>query len=51
MNLPTEYKKENGVNFLRIKIGNITKTNLFEKGLSMVMIETLFLKEIKYASL
>jgi glycosyltransferase involved in cell wall biosynthesis len=47
MNLPTEYKRENGVNFLRIRIGNITKTNLFEKGVSMVMIETLFLKEIK----
>lgn len=47
LNLPTEYVNENGVNFLRVKIGNITKTNLIEKGISTILIESLFLKEIK----
>ncbi len=39
MNLPTEYSIEHGVHFLRIKTGNLTKTNLIEKGLSTVMLE------------
>jgi len=47
LNLPTEYINEKGVNFLRIKISNITKTNIIEKGISTVMIEVLFLKQIK----
>ncbi len=46
-NLPTEYVSEAGVNFLRVRVGNITKANLFEKGISMIMIGRLFLKEIK----
>lgn len=51
LNMPTEYVDENGVNFLRIKIGNITKTNLVEKGISTIMVEHLFLKRInKYLS-
>ncbi|KKB40911.1 glycosyltransferase family 4 protein [Bacillus thermotolerans] len=44
---PTEYTNENGVYFLRVKIGNITKTGVIEKGISTVMIENLFLKAIK----
>lgn len=47
LNLPTEYINEKGVNFLRIKIGNITKTNIIEKGISTIMVETLFLKQLK----
>lgn len=45
--LSTEHKQEEGVNFLRVKIGNITKTNLIEKGLSTIFIEHFFLVEIK----
>lgn len=45
--LPTEHSVEEGVNFLRVKIGNITKVNLVEKGISTIMIEELFLKELK----
>ncbi|WP_256200740.1 hypothetical protein [Virgibacillus halodenitrificans] len=44
---PTEYVNENGVQYLRVKIGNITKTNVVEKGISTIMIENLFLKAIK----
>lgn len=44
---PTEYTKENGVRFLRVKIGNITKTNLIEKGISTLRIESVFLNAIK----
>lgn len=47
LNLPTEYIIENGVHLLKIKIGNITKTNIIEKGITTIMIETLFLKHIK----
>lgn len=44
---PTEYTNEKGVHFLRVKTFNITQTNLFEKGISMIMIERWFLNEIK----
>ncbi|GEN54623.1 glycosyltransferase family 4 protein [Halobacillus faecis] len=44
---PTEYVNENGVQFLRVKIGNIRNTNLIKKGISTIMIESLFLKAIK----
>lgn len=47
VNKPTEFSHENGVKFLRVKIGNITKTNLIEKGISTLRIEGLFLKAIK----
>lgn len=47
LNLPTEFVNEKGVNFLRVKIGNITKTNIIEKGISTIRIESLFLKQIK----
>jgi len=47
LNLPTEFVNEIGVNFLRVKIGNITKTNVIEKGISTIRIESFFLKEIK----
>ncbi|MCZ0873508.1 glycosyltransferase family 4 protein [Peribacillus sp. AS_2] len=44
---PTEYVNEKGVQFLRVRIGNITKTNLLEKGISTLMIESIFLRAIK----
>ncbi|MDC3423484.1 glycosyltransferase family 4 protein [Aquibacillus sp. 3ASR75-11] len=47
LNRPTEYIYENGVQFLRVRIGNITKTNVIEKGISTLKIESLFLKAIK----
>lgn len=47
LNLLTEYIEENGVNFLKVKIGNIKKTNIIEKGISTIRIESLFLKAIK----
>jgi len=47
LNLSTEFKQEGEVNFLRVRIGNITKTNSIEKGLSTLFIEHVFLKEIK----
>lgn len=47
LNLPTEFVNEKGVNFLRVKIGNITKTNVIEKGISTIRIESLFLKQLK----
>src|SRR5690625_1700020 len=47
LNKPTEYTSENGIHMLRVKIGNITKTNVLEKGISTLRIERLFLKAIK----
>ena len=44
---PTEYKTENGVHLLKVKIGNITQTHLLEKGLSTLRIEAQFLRAIK----
>jgi len=46
-NLPTEYRNEYGINILRIRIGNITKTSLIEKGISTIMLESLFINGIK----
>ena len=43
----TEFSKENGINILRIRTGNITKTNLIEKGISTLLIEKQFLNGIK----
>jgi glycosyltransferase involved in cell wall biosynthesis len=47
LNKPTEYLNEKGVQFLRVRIGNITKTNIIEKGISTIRIEGTFLKAIK----
>ncbi|MGD6778419.1 glycosyltransferase family 4 protein [Sutcliffiella horikoshii] len=47
LNKDTEYINESGIHFLRVKIGNITKVGLIEKGISTVMIESLFLGAIK----
>lgn len=45
--LATRYVCQEGINFLWVRTGNITKTNLIEKGISTLMIEKLFLREIK----
>ncbi|MBR5236029.1 MAG: glycosyltransferase family 4 protein [Clostridia bacterium] len=47
MNLNTEESIEYGIKVLRVKIGNITKTNLIEKGLSTLFIEQQFKSAIK----
>ncbi len=47
LNKSTEFSIENGVNFLRVKIGNITKTNVIQKGISILGIERLYSKAIK----
>ncbi|TXL66769.1 glycosyltransferase family 4 protein [Cerasibacillus terrae] len=46
-NMPTEFNEKDGIHFLKVKIGNITKTNVIEKGISTIRIESLFLKAIK----
>lgn len=46
-NQKTSYVEEDDVHYLKVRIGNITKTNLIEKGISTLRIETLFLKAIK----
>lgn len=43
----TELRKTNGITLLKIKILNIQKTNLIEKGVSTLLIEHLFLAGIK----
>lgn len=44
---PTELTKEHGINVLRVKTGNIKKTNLIEKGISTILLEYQFLRAIK----
>lgn len=47
----TEYVDEDGAHLLRVKIGNLTKTNLIEKGISTLLIESQFKAAIrKYLS-
>lgn len=46
--LNTEFIEKNGVKMLYIKTGNITKTsNLFEKGIATIMLETKFIVGVK----
>lgn len=44
--LPTELCEECGIHVLRVRIGNITKTNLIEKGISTMTVEHCFRKAI-----
>jgi hypothetical protein len=47
----TEYVDEDGAHLLKVKIGNLTKTNLIEKGISTLLIESQFKAAIrKYLS-
>lgn len=43
----THLIKNDGVNILKLKIGNMQKTNILEKGISTVLIETIFVRGIK----
>lgn len=43
----TELIKENGLNILRIRTGNMQKTNFFEKGITTIRIEGQFIRSIK----
>lgn len=43
----TSYIDDDGAHILRVKIGNITKTNLIEKGLSTIRIEGQYKSAIK----
>lgn len=47
LDLETELTVEEGINVLRIRIGNITKTGLLEKGISTLTVERKFRKAIK----
>lgn len=47
LNMDTQFERNNNVNYLKVKIGNITKTNLIEKGISTLLIETQFLAALK----
>ncbi len=46
-NKPTEFKEENGITILRVKTGNITKTNIIEKVISTLFIDRIFINAIK----
>ncbi len=46
-NEETSLKQFNGYSVLRVKVGNLQKTNVIEKGISTVMLETQFLAAIK----
>ncbi len=45
--LPTELVEEDGAKLLKVRIGNITKTNIIEKGISTVLIESQYKSAIK----
>ncbi|WP_211220774.1 glycosyltransferase family 4 protein [Paenibacillus terrigena] len=44
---PTTFNFEKGVNVLRVRTGNITKTSLVEKGISTLLIEKQYVNAIK----
>ena len=43
----TEFVEESGIHALRVKIGNITKCGMIEKGISTVRVESQFIRAIK----
>ncbi|MFJ5747627.1 glycosyltransferase family 4 protein [Peribacillus frigoritolerans] len=45
--LPTECSTKNNINVLKVRTGNITKTNFIEKGISTLVIEKQYLKAVK----
>lgn len=45
--LPTELVEEDGARLLKVRIGNITKTNIIEKGISTILIESQYKAAIK----
>lgn len=47
LNYPTEFIEKNGIHALHVRVGNITKCGLLEKGLSTLLIENQFLSAIQ----
>lgn len=47
MNLPTELSKVDNINLLKVRTGNITKTNFIEKGFSTIAIERQYLRAVQ----
>lgn len=45
--LPSELAHEDGINIIRVAVGNITKTNLIEKGVSTLSIGVRYLDALK----
>ena len=45
--MPTNLRNEKGVSILNVAIPNIQKTNVLEKGLTTLLLESLFLRAIK----
>lgn len=45
--IETTLAEDNGAHMLHVKIGNITKCSIIEKGISTVLIETQFIRAIK----
>ncbi|MGH2101179.1 glycosyltransferase family 4 protein [Aerococcus urinaeequi] len=45
--LETSYDKSDGINVLKVKIGNIKKARLIEKGISTFTLQNLYIKSIK----
>ena len=46
-NQSLELEKIAGINYLNVRIGNITKTNIIEKGISTIDIERRYIEAIK----
>ena len=46
-NIKTHMVNENNTSILRLKIGNTQKTNIIEKGISTLLIESEFVRAIK----
>ena len=47
LGLPTELSEEDGVKILRLRIGNLTKCSMIEKGINTVLIEGQFKRAIR----
>lgn len=45
--LPTEFQQEQGIHVLRVRTGNVTKTNKIEKGIATLRLEHQFIQAIK----
>lgn len=43
----TSFTEESGIHVLRVRIGNITKCRIWEKGISTLLIETQYIRAIK----
>ena len=47
LGLDTEFVEEDGIKVLRLRIGNITKCSMIEKGLNTILLERQFVRAIK----